>query len=197
MVAAGRKRRANTAGRALDAAEALVQRRGFNGFSYADVVAELGITTASLHYHFPGKAELGVALIERYSQRFAAALKKIDEQNADATKKLEAFAGLYTEVLRRGRMCLCGMLASDFETLPQPMRDAVVRFFDETEAWLAAVLQQGRESGALSFEGAPADEAQLIVAGLEGAMLVVRPYKDVARFQRMAAQLLHGVATIG
>ena len=63
-----------TADRILDIAERLVQVRGFNGFSYADVAAELGMTKASLHYHFPGKAELGRALIVRYTERFAAAL---------------------------------------------------------------------------------------------------------------------------
>ena len=50
-----------------------MQVRGFNGFSYADIASELGITKASLHYHFPGKAELGEALIERYADRFAGA----------------------------------------------------------------------------------------------------------------------------
>jgi AcrR family transcriptional regulator len=50
-------------------AERLVQTRGYNGFSYADVAAELNISKASLHYHFPGKAELGEALIRRYAVR--------------------------------------------------------------------------------------------------------------------------------
>ena len=69
---------ADTATRILDSAERLVQHRGFNGFSYADVASELGITKASLHYHFAGKAELGQALVERYAARFAAALEAID-----------------------------------------------------------------------------------------------------------------------
>src|SRR4051794_37788210 len=50
-----------TSERILDTAERLVQMRGFNGFSYADVAGELDITTASLHYHYRGKAELGKA----------------------------------------------------------------------------------------------------------------------------------------
>ena len=80
----------DTATRILDSAESLVQVRGFNGFSYADIAAELGITKAGLHYHFAGKAELGEALIRRYSERFAAALKKIDRSDADAPAKLDS-----------------------------------------------------------------------------------------------------------
>src|SRR5665811_420547 len=69
---------ANTRSRILDTSERLVQVRGFNGFSYADVAAELSLTKASLHYHFPSKAELGEALITRYAERFAQALATID-----------------------------------------------------------------------------------------------------------------------
>ena len=79
MATASRELKANTATRILDVAERLVQTRGFNGFSYADIAAELGITKASLHYHFAGKAELGEALIVRYGERFADALAAIDD----------------------------------------------------------------------------------------------------------------------
>src|SRR5271170_7905520 len=120
-------RQAGTAERILDVSERLVQSRGFNGFSYANVAAELGITTASLHYHFPGKAELGEALIERYAVRFSDALAAIDARAPDGCAKLAAYSGLYADVLRGRRMCLCGMLAAEYETLPQPMRDTVVR----------------------------------------------------------------------
>ena len=123
----------DTASRILDVAERLVQSRGFNGFSYADVASELGISKPSLHYHFAGKAELGEALIERYAARFAASLEEIDRGGADAPGKLDAYARLYADVLREKRMCLCGMLAADYDTLPQPMRSAVIRFFDENE----------------------------------------------------------------
>ena len=54
-----------TRSRILDVAEQLVQTRGFNGFSYADISAELGITKASLHYHFATKAEHGRTLVAR------------------------------------------------------------------------------------------------------------------------------------
>ena len=123
-----------TADRILDVAEALVQARGFNGFSYAHVAAQLGVTKASLHYHFASKAELGEALIERYAERFARALEAIDDARPDARDKLVAYAELYSGVLRRDRMCLCGMLAAEYETLPEPMGNAIVRFFDDNEA---------------------------------------------------------------
>ncbi len=184
----------DTASRILDIAERLVQRRGFNGFSYADVAAELNISKASLHYHFPGKAELGGAVVERYAARFADALKEIDRGGGDAPAKLDAYARIYAKVLRERRMCLCGMLAADYDTLPKPMRAAVLRFFDDNEVWLASVLEQGQQEGTLSTGGSASEAAQAIVGGLEGALLVARPYGDVARFETAAARLLTGFA---
>lgn len=184
---------AGTAARILDSAEHLVQRRGFNGFSYADVAAELGVTKASLHYHFSGKSELGQALIDRYAHRFRAALAAIDEQLDDPAAKLVAYVDLYGEVLRQGRMCLCGMLAAEVETLPEPIRLAVISFLDANETWLEGVLESGCRSGALAFAGSPRENARSIVAALEGAMLVARPYGDPARFQLTADRLLAGL----
>jgi TetR/AcrR family transcriptional regulator, transcriptional repressor for nem operon len=187
-------RRGEARGRILDVAERLVQVRGYNGFSYADVAAELGVTKASLHYHFPGKSELGEALLARYAERFAEALAAIDVEIEDPTAKLEAYAGLYADVLRGQRMCLCGMLAAEYETLPDPIRDAVISFLDENEIWLERVLERGRETGALRFDGPASETAQSIVSGLEGAMLVARPYGAIERFETAAAQLLAGLA---
>ena len=143
----------DTATRILDIGERLVQVRGFNGFSYADVAAELDMTKAALHYHFPGKGELGRALIERYTERFVAALADIDERIPDAPAKLDAYAGLYADVLRGQRMCLCGMLAAEYQTLPDPMRAAVIAFIDANEAWVEKVLADGRRAGSIAVAG--------------------------------------------
>jgi TetR/AcrR family transcriptional regulator, transcriptional repressor for nem operon len=184
----------DTATQILDVAERLVQERGFNGFSYADVAKELGITKAALHYHFPGKAELGEALIERYTKRFGEALVAVDARDTDAADKLRAYAQLYAEVFSDDRMCLCGMLAADYATLPEPMRERVVRFFDENEVWLARVLDDGRKSGTLHFQGSARSIARTLVGGLEGAMLVARPYGDIKRFRSAASLLIDGLA---
>jgi TetR/AcrR family transcriptional regulator, transcriptional repressor for nem operon len=180
--------------RILDVAERLVQRRGFNGFSYADVASELGITKAALHYHFSGKAELGGALVERYATRFFEALAEIDATETDSQRKLEAYADLYLGVLRDDRMCLCGMLAAEYRTLPSTIQTRLLGFFDENEAWLARVLEDGLAQGALRFAGSSQDAARAVVGALEGAMLIARPYADLERFRTAASQLIDNLA---
>jgi TetR/AcrR family transcriptional repressor of nem operon len=180
----------DSAQRILDVAERLVQTRGFNGFSYADIAEALDVTKASLHYHFPAKADLGRRLIERYEQTFLAVLKGIDATGAAPREKLKRYARIYADVLRDNRMCLCGMLASDYATLPKAMKEDVKHFFDENEQWLVAVLEQGRKSGALEFKGSPLDLARVIVGSLEGAMMLARSYGEPARFDTAAGRLI-------
>jgi TetR/AcrR family transcriptional repressor of nem operon len=186
----------DTRTRILDVAERLVQVRGFNGFSYADVAEELNLTRASLHYHFAGKAELGEALIVRYADRFADALARIERRPDAAGTMLDAYAELYADVLSEGRMCLCGMLAAEYETLPNPIRDAVIAFLDQNETWLESVLERGRREGGLRFAGSAREAAQSIVSGLEGAMLVARPYGELERFRTAASRLLASFAAV-
>jgi TetR/AcrR family transcriptional repressor of nem operon len=150
----------------------------------------LHVTKASLHYHFPSKADLGRDLIERYHRAFAQALAAIDQQTHKPREKLRRYVGLYDSVMRKNRMCLCGMLAAEYATLPGPMQDELRRFFDANEIWLAAVLEDGRETGDLAFIGPVRQRARGVLGALEGAMLVARAYGDARRFQSTAKLLL-------
>lgn len=180
----------DTATQVLDIASRLVQTRGFNGFSYADIAAELQITKASLHYHFPTKADLGRSLIERYETRFVAALDAIDREARGAHDKLRRYARIYAAVLGERQMCLCGMLAAEHGTLPEAMRSVLKHYFDANECWLAGVLEAGREAGELNFDGRPQAVASLLVGALEGAMMLARSYGDAKRFDAAAERLL-------
>ena len=186
-------RRGDMATRILDVAEALVQTRGFNAFSYADVANELGCTKAALHYHFAGKSELGEALLTRYTERFVGSLALIEATSQDGPTRLSAYADLYLDVLRHKRMCLCGILAAEYATLPETMQGVVRRFFDANEAWLTRILTQGEQEHTLSFSGSPLETARVIVSSLEGAVLIARPFDDLTRFRSAADRLIDGL----
>jgi TetR/AcrR family transcriptional repressor of nem operon len=183
----------DTSQRILDVAERLAQTRGFNGFSYADIAASLAVTKASLHYHFPTKADLGRRLVERYEHGFIEALEAIDAATGDPREKLRRYVAIYADVLRQNRMCLCGVLAAEYTTLPKPMRETVKHFFDVNERWLVGVLEAGRDAGTLRFAGPAEVVARSLVGALEGAMMLARSYGEVERFQSVADRLLVGL----
>jgi len=174
----------------LDVAEQLAQKRGYNGFSYADIAAHLGVTKASLHYHFRSKADLGRALIERYRTMFESALSAIDRSTPDPGDKLRRYVALYQSVLSNERMCLCGMLAAEYATLPPPMQEGLTSFFDANERWLTTVLSSGLRPGILRFSDSPNERARMLLGSLEGAMLVARSYGDPSRFHTAAERML-------
>lgn len=174
----------------LDVAERLVQTRGFNDFSYADIASELAVTNAALHYHFRTKSVLGDAVIERYSDRFFAALDRVAATSSDARDRIEAYIDLYREVLAADRMCLCGVLAAEYPTLPESMREAVQRFFDRNESWLVSVLEAGSRAHRLDAADSARDTARMIVDTLEGAVMIARAQHDPDRFRGVATRLL-------
>jgi TetR/AcrR family transcriptional repressor of nem operon len=182
-----------TSDRILDVAQSLVQTRGYNAFSYADIAATLNVTKASLHYHFPTKSALGLSLIARYQSRFRHVLDGIDLLNVPAAQKLREYVAIYAGVLADHRMCMCGMLAAEFETLPKPMQSALDHFFAMNEVWLEAVLRLGLQDGSLHFEDEPGPLAQYMVAALEGAMMLARSHADDRRFASAACRLLAAV----
>ena len=186
----------HTSQQILDIAQRLVQTRGFNDFSYADIAATLKITTASLHYHFPSKATLGVKLIERYKQSFGDILDRIDAEtdlaDGGAGRKLQRYAAAFADVLADDRSCMCGMLAAEFETLPQPMQTALESFFAMTENWLEKVLEEGRTKGSLHFRGSAREAAQYLSGTLEGSMIMARSAGGMARFDFAIRRLLEG-----
>jgi TetR/AcrR family transcriptional repressor of nem operon len=179
-----------TRDRILDVAEQLMQTRGYNGFSYANVAAEIGIATASLHYHFRTKAELGAAVIERYASRVYGALDVIDAAALDVPQRLASYAEIYSGVLAQDRMCLIGMLAAEFATLPASMQRTLRAYIGHNERWLEALIGRGRAEGKLSPTGTDREAALLLIGALEGAMLIARPMMETDAFAASVRQLL-------
>jgi TetR/AcrR family transcriptional repressor of nem operon len=175
----------------LDLAQELAQTRGLNAFSFKDLAEGVGVRTASVHHHFATKADLGREVMVRYRDRFRSELDLIDAGARSPRRKLELFADLFRRTLRQGnRLCLCGMLATEYATLPPAVQQEVKAFYDETEAWLAGVLERGRSDRTFAFHGSPVPVAKTFFATLEGAMIAARTFEDESRLARAARWLL-------
>jgi TetR/AcrR family transcriptional repressor of nem operon len=164
-----------TAGRILDVAQERIQRRGYNAVSYGNLADALGLTTAAIHYHFPSKADLGEALVARYRQANADTRAAIRNEEDTPRKRLERYVEGYVGILESGGLCLCGVLAADDETLPEPVRREVRRFFADQEDWLTEIIADVHGDGAgLAGYESPREVAELLLATIEGAMLTAR-----------------------
>ncbi|MCV2351590.1 TetR/AcrR family transcriptional regulator [Paucibacter sp. Y2R2-4] len=164
-----------SAERIVDAGEALLQRLGYNGFSYEDVAQMVGIRKPSVHHHFASKTELGVVVAQRYTHRFRQSLLHIEGSQAQAPERLKAYAELFEATFAQGRrLCVCGMLGAESDALPAELSTEVRRFFEVNLSWLTEVFRAGQGSGTLSARVPAEEAARAVLAALEGAMLVGR-----------------------
>ena len=181
----------------IASAQRLVQQRGFNGFSYADIADEVGIRKASLHHYFPTKIDLGLTLIEEYTAQFDNELLRIDGSFAQADAKLRAYVALYRGALEADRMCLCGMLATEVLTLDPAMLPSLKHYFVRNTEWLAEVLATGKSQRLLAFTGTAADQARAFLSTLQGALLIARATGDREAFDHTTSLLVTGLTRNG
>src|ERR1700755_3623895 len=133
----------------LDHAQTLLMTRGYNAFSYRDLSELVGVKTSSIHYYFPSKEDLALESVNAYSADVMSSIYAIDS-SAPADKKLDRYTRLFGRIMGDGRrVCLCGMLAAEIESLPDKVRDAVQAFFKANENWLAKVLLEGEAQDTL------------------------------------------------
>lgn len=179
----------NTRKEILDAAEELLQTRGFQGFSYHHIAAQLGLRNAAIHYHFPSKADLGVALVSRYREGFAWWVARLREQKAGPAECLERFLAIERRYLLEGRVCPLGVVGVEYLGVPEEMRSAAAALLEEVAGWLAQVLEEGRRAGAVSFAGDARSRAWSLMSALQGGLQLARLRGAEEIFDRIVDQL--------
>lgn len=168
------KSRQDTRKRILDAAAELLQHNGFSGFSYQHIARRLGVKNATIHYHFPAKTDLGVAVIRRYRSNFAWWAEQLDRRQSGPAARLEAFFDLETRYLREGKVCPLGVVGVEYAAIPDPMRRETEAFVGELLAWMGRTLRAGAEKGELVFREAPDNRALNLMAALQGGLQLAR-----------------------
>ena len=159
----------------LNLAESLLQDKGFNGFSYAHIAAELGVKNAAIHYHFPSKEELSIAVIQRYRERFKLWINNSRIKNLSYEKKLDWFLSIYTDMRAdKGKVCLIGSMEAEFNSIPEALQEEVKALHKEMLKWFETTLDEGREAGVFQFNGESANKSALIGSSLQGALQMAR-----------------------
>lgn len=159
----------------LNLAESLLQDKGFNGFSYANIAAELGVKNAAIHYHYPSKEDLGIAVIQRYRERFRLWINNSRVKDLTPEAKLDWFLSIYTNMRAdQGKICLVGSMEAEFNSIPKGLQGEVQGLHKELLTWLQATLTEGKEAGVFGFKGEPADKAALILSTVQGALQMAR-----------------------
>ncbi|HTZ80501.1 MAG TPA: TetR/AcrR family transcriptional regulator [Stellaceae bacterium] len=168
----------------LDAAESRARRGGYNGFSFRDLAQDVGIKSASVHYHFPTKEKLAEVLAHRYVDRMAAYLG--DPAKRQPRAAVKHLADIFIKANEADdQMCLCGIFAAESGSLPPQVVPQVTAFFDLLSKWLDVALRPA--------ESAP--KPVEIIAALEGAMLMARVMRKPAILREVVAATLKRISS--
>ncbi len=159
----------------LNLAESMLQDRGFNGFSYAHIASELGVKNAAIHYHFPTKEDLSIAVIQRYRERFRLWVNNSRVKDLSPEEKLDWFFNIYASMRAdKGKVCLVGSMEAEFNSIPAGLQGEVQTLHKEMLDWLRETLTEGRDAGVFHFNGEPANKAALIMSTLQGGLQMAR-----------------------
>ncbi|MGR9389485.1 TetR/AcrR family transcriptional regulator [Rhizobium leguminosarum] len=166
----------------MSAARATVQAHGYNALSFRELAKEVGIKSASVHYHFPTKGALGAALALRYTEDGAAYLTELLATSENATWCMDRYTEIFRSALaNNNRMCLCGILSAELDDLPTEVRTEVDKFAAMNVGWLSKVLSRAKPSAS---DQDLQEHAMAIFAAIEGAQLVARGCQDIGIYDR-------------
>ena len=159
----------------LELSQDAMRQKGYGGFSYANIASQLDIKNAAIHYHFPSKEDLGVALIQRERRRFAKWTARQTIRELDAWGQLDWFFGIYEHYSHGGtRVCYLGALESNFDSLPVNLQEEARGLNTDLLNWLTQLLRAGKESGSFSFAGRVDAKAVLLLSAIQGGVQIAR-----------------------
>ncbi|WP_428651497.1 TetR/AcrR family transcriptional regulator [Roseibium sp.] len=175
----------------LDSAEHASRARGFDGFSYADLAEAVGIRKASIHYHFPTKAALSAALMDRYHACLERTCAQIDSRHETAAGRLKALIDFYRDALNGGKtLCLCVSFIASRESLTDDVKAKISAFRKMMIDWIRDVYVLGSADKTIAGITDPAQEARATLALLEGAHLAARSDETIEVFDEAVQTLL-------
>jgi TetR/AcrR family transcriptional repressor of nem operon len=167
----------------LAAARLMVQANGYSALSFRELAKQVGIKSASIHYHFPTKGDLAGALARRYADDAVTYFDGLLAKAADQATCIRSYTDVFrATLLNDNRMCLWGIMAAERDGLDAAVRAEVDRFTEVNIHWLAQVL-------ALKPPGKQPvrQRALAIFAAIEGAMLLARGRGDILVFDHSIA----------
>ncbi|CAN5168138.1 TetR/AcrR family transcriptional regulator [soil metagenome] len=163
----------------MGAGRRMVQAHGYSGLSFRELAKEVGVKSASIHYHFPAKADLGAALARRYTEDAVAYFDGLLESPGDAASRLRGYAGVYRAALTSdNRMCMVGFMAAEYDELPPEVRVEVDRFTDANVEFLMRALARRARERPDHLRA----RAMAVYAAVTGAQLIARGRGDIAVF---------------
>ncbi|UBM59665.1 TetR/AcrR family transcriptional regulator [Marinilongibacter aquaticus] len=157
----------NTREKIIVSGDNLIRKRGFNAFSFSDISKELEIKNASIHYHFPSKTSLLMAIIQKHLLLLEKFKRHVADENS--TSKMVKFLSVYALAKSGGRISILGSLANDYLTFGLEVQTELKLLTDNTLNWLIGTLKEGKKEGLFQYKLDDRTQALTIITKILGA----------------------------
>ena len=178
----------DTRTRMLDATARLLQQRGYHGTSLSDILAASEAPRGSLYFHFPGgKDQLAIEATRAAVALATAALQETLASAADPAAGVRAYVEAAAGLMRASDYtfgCPVAPVILDQAGGVAELADLCRQAF---ETWTGMLRQGFVDAGASSSRAATL--ALLVVAAIEGGLLLARAYRDCEPLLRIAGAL--------
>lgn len=166
--------------RITTAAEELFRRQGFTATSVSDLLEAAGVKKGSLYFHFPGKDDLALAVLQRAESEFMAFL---DTALAGPTPaaRLDAFFRQALAIHRRSGFvggCLFGNTALEASDSNPRYAFRVAEVFGRWTGKIRAVVADAQAAGQIRNDLPADDIARFVVSSIEGGIMMARLQKE-------------------
>ena len=152
--------------------DSLIREKGYNAFSFADISKQLNIKNASVHYHFPTKSALGLAIVQEHHNRLEQLKTKTESK--DPVEKLNAFLNIYAVAKSENKICIVGSLATDFYTVEPEMQNELKKLADNILKWVMEILKEGKNKKVFQFNTSERTKALMIITNMLAAVQLTR-----------------------
>jgi TetR/AcrR family transcriptional repressor of lmrAB and yxaGH operons len=178
--------RSSTRERVLRTAAGLFRAQGYHATGLNQVLSEGDLPKGSLYFHFPGgKEQLAVEAVRLTGDELGDALGGALASTPDFVQGLERAVDLLGEHLaatdfREG--CPVATVALDTAGHSEPIRTACADVYD---SWQALVARHLGTAGVADPDGV----ATVVIAAIEGALLLARTRRDLAPLHAVGTRL--------
>jgi AcrR family transcriptional regulator len=192
----------------LDAAETLFARRGFAGVGLSEIAEAVGLSKSSLFHHFPTKAQLYAAVVERILLEIEEALTRALALGGSPIDRLDRWVDTIVDLLgartSHARLLLRSLFEDDELTGSSDEERAADQTMTRIIHSASHLLREGMASGTLRVANIPHTLQSVIgliiyhfASGDFGAEMLGRSVFDPAEVKRrkdeIKALLHHGL----
>src|SRR3984893_13705094 len=185
--------------RILASSAQLFNRQGYAGASLADIMRETGLEKGGIYNHFASKEQLALESFDYAYELVRQRVRQALAGKLNAIERLLAIISVFQSITDDPPVaggCPILNTAIEADDANEVVRDRARAAMDDGRATIHRIVNKGKERREVP-PATDADEvASILIATLEGAVMLSSLYRDPIHMKRAATHMVRYIETI-